>query len=53
LRVRRAESLLRNTPMTLKEIAERLGYSSPFHLSKEFKKQTGIAPDAWRRKRVR
>ncbi len=54
LRLRRAERpLLRNTPMTLKDIAEHLGYSSAFHLSKEFKKQTGMAPDAWRKKRVR
>jgi len=33
----------------LEEIAERLGYSSPFNFSRAFKKHTGLSPNAYRR----
>lgn len=50
LRLRRVQDLLRHSDLTIKEIAERLGYHSPFHLSAEFKKSTGLAPALWRRR---
>ena len=51
LRLRRVQALLRTTPLTIKEIAERMGYHSPYHLSAEFKKQTGSSPARWRTRR--
>lgn len=33
----------------LEEIAERLGYSSPFNLSRAFKNHTGLSPDTYRK----
>lgn len=53
LRLRRVQALLRGTPATIKEIAERMGYHSPYHLSAEFKKQTGLSPSHWRNRRWR
>jgi AraC-like DNA-binding protein len=50
LRLRRVQDLLRHSELTIKEIAERLGYHSPFHLSAEFKKSTGLAPARWRQR---
>ncbi len=48
VRQRRAKELLRNTDLTVKEISERLGYHSPYHLSLDFSKRNGIAPSKWR-----
>jgi AraC-like DNA-binding protein len=48
VRLRRAKELLRNTDLTVKEISERLGYHSPYHLSLDFSKRNGIAPSKWR-----
>lgn len=48
LRLRHVRSLLRGSSDTVTEIAERLGYHSAYHLSSEFKKQTGLSPSAWR-----
>ncbi len=48
LRLRRVRALLRNTALTITEIAEETGYASPFHLSAEFKSATGMAPSHWR-----
>jgi AraC-like DNA-binding protein len=49
IRHHRAKNLLLNTSLTVKEISQNLGYSSPFHLSQEFARITGLAPDQWRR----
>ena len=43
-----AKRLLRHTPLTLKEIAAALGYADQFHLSKAFKRVTGLSPQAYR-----
>jgi AraC-like DNA-binding protein len=44
LRLQQAYELLQNTICNVGEAAEQLGFSSPFHLSKAFKKQFGIPP---------
>ncbi|HEX9783955.1 MAG TPA: AraC family transcriptional regulator [Opitutaceae bacterium] len=51
LRLRRVRTLLQGTSLTITEIAERMGYNSPYHLSAAFKKQTGHSPSAWRYRR--
>lgn len=48
LRIRRAQEFLANTDKSLEEVAELLGFSSSFHLSRQFKELTGIAPRHWR-----
>lgn len=48
LRIGMAEELLSNTPLSVGGIAERLGYSSPFHFSKAFRAARGVAPSAFR-----
>ena len=48
LRVQKAMQLLSDTDQGLAEIAETLGYSSPYYFSAAFKKVTGVAPAAWR-----
>jgi AraC-like DNA-binding protein len=48
IRHRRTKDLLRNSRLTVKEISEQLGYSSPYHLSLDFSKRTGLPPTRWR-----
>jgi AraC-like DNA-binding protein len=50
IRFRRTADFLRHTDMTIKEISERLGYNSPYHLSVNFKERTGLSPQRWRLK---
>ena len=50
MRLAHAQQLLASTRLGLKEIAARLHYSSPFHLSRQFKLRYGMAPTQWRRK---
>lgn len=47
-RLRRACDLLANSDLSIKEIAELLGFSSAFHFSTNFKHQHGTAPSEWR-----
>ena len=47
-RLSKAVEWLRSTDMKLAEIAERLGYSSAFHLSRSFKKRYGAPPRLFR-----
>jgi AraC-like DNA-binding protein len=49
LRLEKARRLLGNTPDSIKAIADRLGFNSPFHLSAAFKNEFGVAPARWRR----
>ncbi len=47
-RVDRASQLLRESDMTIGEIADQLGYSDLFQFSRLFKKRTGQSPSVWR-----
>lgn len=47
-RVDRAKSLLTLTNLSVKEIAQRVGFSSPFYFSHRFKAATGKSPRAFR-----
>lgn len=44
LRIEKSMDLLRNTEMSITEIAERMGFSSSRYFSTAFKKYTGITP---------
>ena len=48
VRLERAQQLLRETRMSLSQIASALGYSDPFFFSRQFKQRMGISPRAWR-----
>lgn len=48
LRLRRVRMMLRNSDLSVTEIADHFGYNSAFHLSTEFKKETGISPIKWK-----
>ena len=49
-RVTKAKQLLQG-PMTLADVALACGFSDQSHLTRVFKKHTGIAPGEWRRER--
>jgi AraC-like DNA-binding protein len=47
-RLERAQYLLSNTFLTVKEIAARLQFADPFYFSNFFKRRTGLSPTAFR-----
>ena len=49
LRMRKAKGLLHSTNLTVEDIAERVGYSSPFAFSNAFKRECGLSPKMARR----
>ncbi len=49
-RLQRAQRLLGATERSIKEIGDRLGFSSPFHFSAAFKAQYGVSPREWRKR---
>lgn len=49
MRLQRVQRLLGSTDQSLKEIADRLGFSSPYHLSTAFSAYFGLAPSEWRK----
>lgn len=49
-RIQKGQDFLLNTPKSVKEIAEILGFDSPFHFSMQFKQRTGKSPAEWRAK---
>ena len=51
LKMETAAALLRNTPISVYELSERLGYSSQFHFSREFKKYYNRTPSEHRKKK--
>ena len=52
IRLHKAQDFLANTSKSVGEIADILGFDSAFHLSKQFKDCTGLAPQAWRKRLV-
>ena len=49
-RLAKVKLLLRNTKMSISEIAADTGYCTPSHLSNAFHAATGTSPRAWRAK---
>ncbi|GGY09715.1 hypothetical protein GCM10010358_72940 [Streptomyces minutiscleroticus] len=47
-RMYRAKVLLRDTPLSVQEIAVRVGYDTGTALSRAFSKKEGVSPGAWR-----
>lgn len=48
LRMTAARKMLRDTELSVKEIAERTGYPDPFHFSRTFKTAVGLNPTQYR-----
>ncbi|MCC8023458.1 MAG: AraC family transcriptional regulator [Clostridiales bacterium] len=48
LRLKHAAALLEQSGAAMQEIADRLGYNTQFHFSREFKKHFGVTPSAYR-----
>lgn len=49
LRINMASELLVNTPFSISEISDKLGYSSQFHFSRAFQAMKGIPPSIFRK----
>lgn len=50
-RMKIAKKLLRDTDLSVKDIAEQVGFPDPFHFSKSFKALTGVSPTQYREMR--
>ncbi|MFC0435142.1 AraC family transcriptional regulator [Kutzneria buriramensis] len=50
-RLYRAKTLLRDTPLSVQEIAVRVGYDTGTALSRAFTRHVGVTPGAWRKNR--
>ena len=48
IRLNKARRLLLNTPLSISDIAEQLGFESIYYFSRLFKKKTGLSPLKWR-----
>lgn len=48
IRMGRAEQLLRETSLSIAEIAAQVGYDDSFYFSRAFKKKTGVRPSSFR-----
>ena len=48
LRIERAKDLLKNTPVSISDIAMNVGYNSFQYFSLIFKKKTGVSPKDFR-----
>ena len=51
-RIEQAKDLLRNSKLTLAEIAERCGFADQSHFTRAFANAIGAAPGEWRRSRL-
>ncbi|MDA9589762.1 AraC family transcriptional regulator [Opitutales bacterium] len=49
IRLNKARRLLRNSTLSIQEIAEQLGFESIYYFSRLFKKKTGCSPLAYRK----
>lgn len=52
IRMQRAQRMLGSSGDSLKQVADRLGFSSAYHLSSAFKAEFGMAPSRWRRRKL-
>lgn len=50
-RVRRAQTLLLDTPASLEDVAEATGFADAVHFGRTFRKLLGATPAAWRQER--
>ncbi len=50
-RISRASDLLSSSDIPIKEIAEKCGYNSFVHFSRQFKEQTGLTPSEFRKQK--
>ena len=48
LRLQHAKNLLLETSLSMKEIADQLGYSRQHEFTRTFNRQTGLSPSGWR-----
>lgn len=51
-KIEKAKELLSSTPSSVSEIADQLGFNDLFYFSKQFKKNVGLTPTEFRKKRV-
>ena len=51
LRMQTARKLLSDTDLSVREIAEKVGYADPFHFSKTFRSAVGVNPTQYRESR--
>ena len=49
LKIQKAESLLKQANVSVKEAAYQLGFNNQYHFSILFKKKTGISPSNWKK----
>jgi AraC family transcriptional regulator len=48
-RLKRAKELLKDTQLSVADIALRVGYKTPSHFTSQFRKLTGTTPKAYRK----
>ena len=48
LRVERAKYLLKNTKLTINEVADECGFANPSHLARHFRRDMGLSPKQFR-----
>ena len=48
LRIQQAKNLLLETPLSVKEIADRVGYQRQHEFARAFKLEVGVSPSEWR-----
>jgi len=49
IRIRKAQSLLTNTALSVQRISEETGFESSFYFSRFFKQRTGLSPLNYRK----
>ena len=50
LRIRNAADLMRRTDLSVKQIAQAVGYDDPFYFSSLFKQKTGLSPSCYQKR---
>jgi len=48
MRISAAKSMLRNSALSVREIAEQVGFSDPYYFSRCFHRTVGVSPRVWR-----